>query len=111
MVMGWVEVGLDSMLVEIAALVGAGASLYAIWCLHQLAQDLDAEMDALRTPLGQLAQVLERLPLEELGSAESQITPVQAFLMNLVQEKMHPAVQVTEIRERDKKGQWKNNNE
>jgi len=24
---------------------------------------------------------------------------------------MNPAVQVTEIRERDKKGQWKNNNE
>jgi len=111
MVMGWVEVGLDSMLVEIAALVGAGASLYAIWCLHQLTMQVDEEMEALRMPLGQLAEVLDRLPLEELGSAENQITPVQAFLMNLVQEKMHPAVQVTEIRERDKKGQWKNNNE
>jgi len=31
--------------------------------------------------------------------------------MGIIHEKMNPAVQVTEIRERDKKGQWKNNNE
>jgi len=111
MVMGWVAVGLDSMLVEIAALVGAGASLYAIWCLHQLTMQVDEEMEALRMPLGQLAQVLERLPLEELGNAEHQINPFQQFLMGIIHEKMNPAVQVTEIRERDKKGQWKNNNE
>ena len=42
-----------------------------------------------------------------MGDSENQITPIQAFFMDIVKQKMNPAIKVTEITQsRDDQGKF-----
>lgn len=42
-----------------------------------------------------------------IGDSENQITPIQAFFMDIVKQKMNPAIKVTEISQsRDESGKF-----
>lgn len=56
--------------------------------------------------LGQIiTEIIENNPI--MGDSENQITPIQAFFMDIVKQKMNPAIKVTEITQsRDDQGKF-----